>query len=299
MQTNKNIFATVLTYPAPSANYRGEREESRNVLQTINKGGHEYPVVSPEAMRNALREILTGYGLPMNRRRIRDLSQLAVEYKSFPDDKIYADDFLFGFFVMDHKVMKERGEAAKRDSVLRMNLAVALAPTQHNATLHQSPVNAGASPWQNSTKSALIQKEVAYTAFQYPFALALRDCAEGKGPDWTRALLRAVGELSRVGGGHARSYYEMAPRSIVVRFTTSLVAGFSTYGFAEDASFPELSRVHAGDLPGQEFWIGGELVRNLSAPERKRLAKEGVQLFDNPQTLLGELAAAAFRRGKA
>jgi len=299
MQTQKNIFATVLTYPAPSSNYRGEREENRNVLQTISKGGHEYPVVSPEAMRSALREILTGYGLPMNRRRLRDQSQLAVEYKSFPDADTYADDFLFGFFVTDHKLMKERGEAAKRDSVLRMNLAVALSPSRHNTTLHQSPVNTGASPWKNSAKSALIQKEVAYTAFQYPFAISLGDCTQGKGPDWTRALLRAIGEISRVGGGHTRNHYEMAPRSIVVRFTTSLVAGFGTYGFAEDASFPELSRVHAGDLPGQDFWIGGELARNFAAPERKRLVKEGVRLFDNPQALLGELAAAAFRRGKA
>lgn len=299
METSKNIFATVLTYAAPSANYRGEREESRNVLQTINKGSHEYPVVSPEAMRNGLREILAGYGLPMNRRRLRDQSQLAVEYKSFPDVKTYADDFLFGFFVTDNKTIKEQGGVSKRDSVLRMNMAVALSPTRHNATLHQSPMNAGTSPWKNSANSALIQKEVAHTAFQYPFALALRDCTQGKGPEWTRALLRAIGELSRVGGGHARSHYEMAPRSIVVRFTPSLVAGFSTYGFAEDATFPELSRVHAGDLPGREFWIGGELARSLPAPERKRLAKEGARFFDNPQTLLGELAAAAFRRGKA
>lgn len=31
--TNKNLFATVLTYAAPSSNYRGESEENRTVLQ--------------------------------------------------------------------------------------------------------------------------------------------------------------------------------------------------------------------------------------------------------------------------
>ncbi|HRI06224.1 MAG TPA: type I-B CRISPR-associated protein Cas7/Cst2/DevR, partial [Nannocystaceae bacterium] len=239
MATHKNLFATVLTYPAPSSNYRGESEENRTVIQKITKGGHEYPVISPEAMRNALREILTTYGLPMNRRRLHDEEQLAVEFKSFPDAKKFADDFLFGFLVADTKAAKKEGGAAKRDSVLRMNLAVALTPYRFNATFHQSPMNAGASPWKNAGTSALLHREVAHTAYQYPFALALRDCAEGKGPEWTRALLKAIGELSDVAGGHARSYYEMAPRSLVARLTPSLIAGFDTYGFDEHGHFPE------------------------------------------------------------
>lgn len=298
MATHKNLFATVLTYPAPSSNYRGESEENRTVIQKITKGGHEYPVISPEAMRNALREILTAYGLPMNRRRLHDEEQLAVEFKSFPDAKKYADDFLFGFLVADTKAAKKEGGAAKRDSVLRMNLAVALTPYRFNATFHQSPMNAGASPWKNASTSALLHREVAHTAYQYPFALALRDCAEGKGPEWTRALLKAIGELSDVAGGHARSYYEMAPRSLVARLTPSLVAGYDTYGFDPDGHFPELARIKAGDLPGADFWIGGEIVRKLDAAERERLTKEGVHLKDNPQALLAELAAAAIGGAK-
>lgn len=298
MATHKNLFATVLTYPAPSSNYRGESEENRTVIQKITKGGHEYPVISPEAMRNALREILTTYGLPMNRRRLHDEEQLAVEFKSFPDAKKYADDFLFGFLVADTKAAKKEGGAAKRDSVLRMNLAVALNPYRFNATFHQSPMNAGASPWKNATTSALLHREVAHTAYQYPFALALRDCAEGKGPEWTRALLKAIGELSDVAGGHARSYYEMAPRSLVARLTPSLVAGYDTYGFDPDGHFPELARIKAGDLPGADFWIGGEIVRKLDAAERERLTKEGVHLKDNPQALLADLAAAAIGGAK-
>lgn len=298
MTTYKNLFATVLTYPAPSSNYRGESEENRTVIQKITKGGHEYPVISPEAMRNALREILARYGLPMNRRRLHDEEQLAVEFKSFPDAKKYADDFLFGFLVADTKAAKKEGGAAKRDSVLRMNLAVALSPYRFNATFHQSPMNAGSSPWKNATTSALLHREVAHTAYQYPFALALRDCAEGKGLEWARALLKAIGELSDVAGGHARSYYEMAPKSIVVRLTPSLVAGFDTYGFNEGGAFPELARIHAGDLPGTEFWIGGELARQLAPAERARLTQEGVHLHDNAQTLLAELGAAAVQGGK-
>lgn len=291
-----NLFATVLTYAAPSSNYRGESEENRTVIQKITKGGHEYPVISPESMRNALREMLLHKGLPCNRRRLHDEDQLAVEFKDYPNAEVYADDFLFGYMVANHKSMKKaaKGRPSKRDSVLRMNMAVGLTPYRFNATFHQSPMNAGDSPWKNSPKSALLHREVAHTAYQYPVALSMRDClASEHGPGWTRALLEAIGELSNVAGGHARSYYEMAPRSIVARLTPSLVAGFDTYGFAQDGSFPELARVSAADLPADQFWVGGEIVRDMPAPRRKQLEANGAHLFDNPQALLGALADAA------
>lgn len=291
-----NLFATVLTYAAPSSNYRGESEENRTVIQKITKGGHEFPVISPESMRNALREMLIQKGLPSNRRRLHDEDQLAVEFADYPDAEVYADDFLFGYMVADGKSMKKagKGRPSKRDSVLRMNMAVGLSPYRFNATFHQSPMNAGDSPWKNSPNSALLHREVAHTAYQYPLALSMRDClASEQGAGWTRALLESVGELSNVAGGHARSYYEMAPRSIVARLTPSLVAGFDTYGFSEDGSFPELGRINPADLPGTQFWIGGELCRDMPASGRSELEGHGAHLFDNPQAMLRALADSA------
>jgi CRISPR-associated protein Cst2 len=286
---SKNLFATVLTYPAPSSNYRGESEENRTVLQKIAKGRQEYTVISPESMRNALREMLQKAEMPCNRTRLHDEDQLAVEFKEFPNAGKYADDFLFGFLVADKEaVKKNKGLPAKRDSVLRMNMAVALTPYRFDATFHQSPMNAGASPWKNSTKSALLHREVAHTAYQYPFALAYSDCKAQ--PEWTKALLAAIAQLSDVAGGHARSYYEMAPKSIVVRLTPSLVAGFDTYGFDEQGDFPELNRVNGHDLPADEFWVGGELARGLDATRKAELAEAGVKFYDNPQVLLADLA---------
>lgn len=300
--TEKNLFATVLTYAAPSSNYRGESEENRTVLQKISKGGQEYTVVSPESMRNALRETLARYGLPMNRSRLHNEDQLAVAFKGYPDASAYADDFLFGYMVADKEAVKEMGKKkvpAKRDSVLRMNLAVALAPYRFDATFHQSPMNAAGpgqekAPWANASSSALLHREVAHTAYQYPFALHLGDCAVGKGPEWTRALLKAIGELTDVAGGHARSYFEMAPKSLVARLTPSLVAGYDTYGFNEAGEFTELKRVLTGDLPAAEFWFGGEVARRMPAETRAKLTEAGAHLDDNPQRLLGALADAAF-----
>jgi CRISPR-associated protein Cst2 len=169
-----------------------------------------------------------------------------------------------------------------------MNMAVALSPYRFDATFHQSPMNAGESKWKNATSSALLHREVSHTAYQYPFALNLNDCAT-KAP-WARALLAAIAELSNVAGGHARSYFEMAPRSLVARLTPSLVGGFDTYGFGADGGFADLSRIHAGDLPGAEFVVAGALAREMAKGEKERLVSEGVRLFDNPKAALLQLA---------
>src|SRR5262245_6016348 len=118
---HKNLFCTILTYAAPSSNYRGESEENRTIIQKVTKGDHEYAVISPESMRNALREILALREQPMNRRRLLDHDQLAVEFKDFPNADVYADDFIFGYLVADNKEMKKLKRPAKRDSILRMN----------------------------------------------------------------------------------------------------------------------------------------------------------------------------------
>jgi CRISPR-associated protein Cst2 len=88
----------------------------------------------------------------------------------------------------------------------------------------------------------------------------------------------------------------MSPASIVVRLTPSLVAGYDTYGFDDKGGFADLvgrlSRINSTDLPGAEFWIGGEIVRKMDESEKKRLADESVKLYDNPQKLLTDLTEA-------
>jgi CRISPR-associated protein Cst2 len=340
-----NLFTTVLSYPAPSANYRGESELNRTIIQKVTDGRFDYPIISPEAMRNALREILAGYGLPMNRRRLHDEEQLAVTFKDYPDPDRYADDFLFGYLVATgdrgkikteiilsskdprgndlalelRRLRKEvddaKGDAKKpfkakieellkrftaftfkRDSILRMNLAKGLEPYRHNAVFTQSPLSAEGSAYQNATTSALLHRETAVTAFQYPLALNLNDCQSHR--DWAIALLRAIGELSNVAGNHARSYFEMAPASLVVRLTEQLVAGYDTYGFHVDRKLGADDDVHRfpevvdellrpdSILPAREFYLGGKLVRQMSDDVSAKLTGAGVTLDRDPRRLL-------------
>jgi CRISPR-associated protein Cst2 len=293
-----NLFATVLTYPAPSANYRGESEENRTVIQKITYGRFEYPVISPESIRNALRETLASYGLPCNRTRLHDEEQLAVRFADFPDPDHFVDDFFFGYLVAaggaDRKKMlaalKKNGRDEnrfqfKRDSVFRMNLARGVEPYRNNAVFTQSPRTSDDSPWRNAPTSALLHRETVLTAFQYPFALNLDDCKSK--PDWTRSLLRAIGELNGVAGNHARSYYEMAPASIVLRLTNQLVGGYDTYGFDAAGNYPEITEgIVKGDYPGGEFHLGGKIVKDMDPKRIEELGGKGVTLERDPRTLL-------------
>lgn len=312
-----NLFATVLTYPAPTANYRGESELNRTVIQKIADGRHEYPIVSPESMRNALREILAARGLPSNRSRLQPVAgegdekqQLAVRYRDLPDPGRYVDDFLFGYLLAVKgdelkRVGKERGKdfPLKRDSVFRMNLAKGLEPYRHVTVFTQSPQFKG-NAWKvggGETNSALLHRETADTAFQYPFGLNGRDFA-GKA-EWCRALMAAIGDLAGVAGNHARSLYFMAPASVVVRLTPRLAPGYEQYHFTvrrdpatNDREFGSklLDRLLADDcgLPHDEFLIGGEIVAALDPDQRSRLVDAGATLDADPARLL---AAAAER----
>ncbi|MBY0451046.1 MAG: type I-B CRISPR-associated protein Cas7/Cst2/DevR [Cyanobacteria bacterium] len=290
---NKNLFATVLTYPAPSSNYRGESEQNRTILQKITHGKHEYAVISPEAIRNALREIFWIYDKDIcNRERLHNEEQLAVRFKDFPYPERYIDDFFFGYLVADRKqvpndVQKERNFQFKRDSILRNNLAVALEPYRHDTVFSQSPQNSKDSKWKNADNSQLLHREESLTAFQYPFALNLNDCKLDdsqhgeKFKQWLQYLLKAIAELNGVAGNAARSYFEMQPASIVMRLTPSLVANYSTYGFKPDGTFPEvINGILQGDYPGHEFYFGGVIVREkLDEETQNQLKQKGVHLY--------------------
>jgi len=304
-----NLFGTVLTYTAPSANYRGESAENRSVIQKITKGRFEYAIISPEAMRNALRETLRTLGQPCNRTRLPDEEQLAVKFEDYPDAEKYADDFFMGWLIAAGKadrtkIQKElkakkrdlKKFTFKRDSILRMNMAVALEPYRHDSVFTQSPLNVD-SPWKNATTSMLLHRETAVTAYQYPFALNLEECKDK--PEWTKALLKGIGQLNGAAGNHARSYFEMAPASIVLRLTNQLVAGYGTYGFrvAEDDkhTLPEIvDGILKDDYPGKEFYIGGKIVKDMDEETTRALSKKKATLDRSPQRLLEQVANVAF-----
>lgn len=93
-------------------------------------------------------------------------------------------------------------------------------------------------------------------------------------------------ELHNVAGGHARNYFEFAPKSMVVRLTPKFIAGFNTYGFTADGSWSGVVRLNADDLPANEFYLAGDIVRTMSEEQKKKLTEQGAHLFSNADELL-------------
>ena len=301
-----NLYLSCLTQPAPSANYRGESEQNRAVIQKITIGQQEFPVVSPEAIRNALREILIEYGLPSNRRREHNEDQLAVSFQDYPNPKEFVDDFYFGYMVANQSKIKDKVPedfVYKRDSVLRNNLAVGTQPYRYETLFTQSPktvVPGGGKDkpkWSNADSSQLLHREMTYTSYQYPMALNLKDCQiDPANPDdkhnvWFSSLLQGITELNGVAGNHARSLFDMSPVSVVARVTNRLASGFPLYPFSEDGSANDvIDLLSQGDQPGGGFHLGGEIVRNLDEQTRAKLEEVGVGLHRTPEALFDTLS---------
>ena len=161
------------------------------------------------------------------------------------------------------------------------------------------PLASEDSAYRNATTSALLHRETAVTAFQYPFALNGQDCQPQ--PEWTKKLLHAIGELNGVAGNHARSYFEMAPASVSIRLTDRLVAGYETYHFKLDKRGPDNQRRISSclvtdlldpelDLPGGEFHLGGQIVRDMDDSQKAALRDRGVTLDADAARLLDAAA---------
>ena len=307
-----NLYFSCLTQPAPSANYRGESEQNRAIIQKITIGQQEYPVISPEAIRNALRETLIEYGLPSNRRRENNEDQLAVSFQDYPNPKEFVDDFYFGYMVANQsKIKSEVPEdfVYKRDSVIRNNLAVGTQPYRYETLFTQSPKTVAPGggkekpKWSNADSSQLLHREMTYTSYQYPVALNLRDCqldpnnSDDKHNLWFASLLQAISELNGVAGNHARSYFDMSPVSVVARVTSRLASGFPLYPFSSHGDADEvLELLLKGDQPGEGFYLGGELTKNLDEEKSKALQERGVQLHRTPEALFDAICQSVAGR---
>ena len=315
-----NLFATVLTYPALQQPIIEERV-NRTALsfRKLQTDGWNIPSSRRKQCEMRFEKSWRAMALPCNRSRLHDEEQLAVRFADYPNPEEYIDDFFFGYLVaassadrkkiLDELKKDERDFRFKRDSILRMNLAKGIEPYRHDSVFTQSPRNSEDSPWKNADDSALLHRETVQTAFQYPFALNLNQCESVKFKKTTgedkeieaeglRYLLKAIGELSGVAGNHARSYYEMAPASIVIRLSESLVAGYNTYGFTKEGDFPEvIDGIREGDYPADEFFIGGKIVKDMSEESTQALEKQKVTLDRSAQRLITTVTEKILGRG--
>ena len=160
-----------------------------------------------------------------------------------------------------------------------MNHAISLNPFNHKKLLQQYPKADG----RSNSDGGLLSVETHLTAYQYPFCLC--DLESWFNKEYIRDVLIGIGGIGEVGGNNSRTLFDFSPRSIVIRVTSRASFGLNPYGFGEDGTFSELSRINANDIvSGDEFWIGGEIVRKGGINENL-----GIHLYENCETLLKDL----------
>lgn len=281
-----NLFASCISTHGPTGAGLGEPSPE---LQTIVIDGLEYPVISPEATRAALREMLARYGLECNRSVDKNAPGLAFQYQGIPDPSRFVDDFFFGYVVSNRKDVPKKLHKEyqfRRDSILRNNLAVGTHPTRHQTLFTRS-----------TESSELAAREIHHCAFQFPLAMNLSDChLDPKKPKeqnniWLSYLLQALSELNGVGSNQTRAYFEMAPVSVIVRLTPRLASGFPLYPFnSEGRANHVLSSIIHGRLPGPEFLLGGEIVRSMKKSVIARLKEAGASVHKSTVPLFDRLS---------
>jgi CRISPR-associated protein Cst2 len=144
------------------------------------------------------------------------------------------------------------------------NMALSLLPYRFDATFHQSPLNAGNSPWKNFLNIGPAQPggnlvRLPVSLLPLP-AVIVRKKRIGSEPCWKRSESSPTWRVPM-----PAAFFEMAPRSIVARLTPSLVAGFDSYGLTSRELSGSWRASRRRDCPATNSGSAGELVRTHAA----------------------------------
>jgi CRISPR-associated protein Cst2 len=129
MKTAKALTLTYLT-PVSFASLNGSDKEADNIsnIKKISVGQEQFPYVSSQAVRRALRNQLEVLGRPLSEGVAASISKGAATTKQEPEK--YIDDDLFGYMGTEGAEGKTKGKATKRTSVVRVSPLLALTPYQ-------------------------------------------------------------------------------------------------------------------------------------------------------------------------
>ena len=127
MKSAKALTLTYLT-PVSFASLNGSDKEADNIssIKKIKVGKEDYPYVSSQAVRRALRNQLEVLGRTLSEGEAAKIKKGAATTKQEPDN--YIDDDLFGYMGTEEAAEGKKGKATKRTSVVRVSPLVALNP---------------------------------------------------------------------------------------------------------------------------------------------------------------------------
>jgi CRISPR-associated protein Cst2 len=168
-----------------------------------------------------------------------------------------------------------KGKADKRRGALDVTRAISLSPFEGETVFSTTST-------KEKKSTSIHITEVHATRYQYGFAIT-PDKPYMRVPARVLDLIDAVISLSKVGGNQGRFLYDFAPDSFVFRWTDDFAPRF-LYGFEmspdTNVSFPTvLDKVRTGDISPNELYIGGKVVKMLSAAEKELLDNNGNGAF--------------------
>ncbi len=129
MKQAKALTITYLT-PVSFASLNGGDKEADNIssIKKIAMGVDQYPYVSSQAVRRALRNQLEVLGWTLSEGAAATIKKGAATTQQDPDN--YIDDDLFGYMGTESATENTKGKATKRTSVVRVSPLIALTPYQ-------------------------------------------------------------------------------------------------------------------------------------------------------------------------
>jgi CRISPR-associated protein Cst2 len=125
----KSLTISFLT-PVSFASLNGSDKEADNIssIKKISIGTEEYPYVSSQAVRRALRNQLGVLGWDLSEGAVATIKKGAATTEQKPDK--YIDDDLFGYMGTESGESAGQGRATKRTSVVRVCSLLSLDPYQ-------------------------------------------------------------------------------------------------------------------------------------------------------------------------
>lgn len=126
-KTAKSLTITYLT-PVSFASLNGSDKEADNIssIKKISVGTNQFPYLSSQAVRRALRTQLGVLGCELSEGVVSEIEKGAATTKQ--DPVAYIDDDLFGYMGTSQGVDGKKGKATKRTSPIRVSPLIALTP---------------------------------------------------------------------------------------------------------------------------------------------------------------------------
>lgn len=278
-----HVFANFVTPFGTAANNRAETEGNMTTLQKLLWMGETHSTVSAEAIRFALRRLLSGAEKTgTNRHWDEDGRNNVWEDWTFKgwsekNGKTFIDDDLLGF--MTAEAAKEEGESGSanvRRAVLEITRAVSLTPWAGDVTFNAASPGATPSAQKKGSNPVPYGTEVHATRYQYGIALTperLRNKSRAS------KAIEALCNLGTVAGNHGRFLFDFSPDAVVLRLTQDpaprLLYCFATSDDGRTVLSPSLvARLKSGDIVSEELVFG---VSDLDSPLAAQLNEAGVK----------------------